>query len=55
MNRRILARVEKREEDLVKMIVSTFDVSKRTSALAIEMAPQSVNPHSLGQKKVGLS
>ena len=54
MNRRILAGVEKREDDLVKMIVSTFDVSKRTSALAIEVAPQSANPHSLGQKKVGL-
>jgi hypothetical protein len=54
MNRRILTSIEKREEDLVSMIVSTFDVSKRTSALAIEISPESVNPHSLGKKRAGI-
>ena len=56
MNKRILLRAQKNEDALMALIASEFSPGVRTSALQMEIAPQSTSPVAgLAQKQEGIS
>ena len=56
INERILKRARKNEEDLMKLVCSEFDPGGRTTALAVELKPQSTSPLAhVGEKKQGIA
>ena len=56
INERILKRARKNEEDLMKLVCSEFDPAGRTTALAVELKPQSTSPLAhVGEKKQGIA
>jgi len=56
MNRRILQRAEENEANLMKLIVSEFDPTTRTTALDMEVRPQSTSRLAMvGQKAQGVA
>jgi hypothetical protein len=40
---------------MLKLIAQEFDPQKRNTALEVELREAPINPHHLGQKKVGVS
>ena len=56
MNRRILQRAEANEANLMKLIVSEFDPTTRTTALDMEVRSQSTSRLAMvGQKATGVA
>lgn len=56
MNRKILLRAERAENNLMRLIASEFDPSVRTTALQMEVKPKSTSTlASIAQKPEGLS
>jgi hypothetical protein len=55
MNRRILQRAQQNEANLLKLIISEFDPTTRTTALDMEVRPQSTSRLAMvGQKATGI-
>lgn len=55
MNKRILARAQRSEDALMKLIASQFDPATRTTALQMEVKPRSTSPVAeLAQKQEGI-
>lgn len=56
MNKKILQRAERQENQMYAAIVSEFDPSARTTALEIEVRPQSTSKlAAVGQKRAGVA
>lgn len=55
-NRKLLIRAQKNEDALMKLIAQEFDPSMRTTALEMEVRPQSASPLAhVGQKATGVA
>lgn len=56
MNRKILDRANRAEENMMRVIASEFDPSLRTTALQMEVKPQSTSPLAhVAQKREGIA
>jgi cell division FtsZ-interacting protein ZapD len=56
INKQILDKMEKREDDFMKMVVSTFDVTKRNTALDVELSEESTSVlRNFGKKRQGVA
>jgi uncharacterized protein YndB with AHSA1/START domain len=55
MNERLELRWNWKQNQMLKLIAQEFDPQKRNTALEVELREAPINPHHLGQKKVGVS
>jgi hypothetical protein len=55
MNERLELRWNWKHNQMLKLIAQEFDPQKRNTALEVELREAPINPHHLGQKKVGVS
>jgi hypothetical protein len=56
INQQILDKMEKREDDFMKMVVSTFDHTTRNTALDVELSDESTSVlRNFGKKRQGIS
>lgn len=55
LNQQIEKKCQRHEDDLINLIVSEFDPTRRHTALEMEISERPIVPHRLGKKREGIA